>query len=669
VLASFICIVAAQSSAINLETRAARLPVFLAELSKQVGEPLECAPNLAGQVVLVRFKGVGKEEALSRIAGAVDGEWQVVKGVTFLSRSTSLQRELERKWRSQAIARFADAIKPLTDQIDTNPRFDGEAAKKLVAEMHALDKQIKGDESYFFREMQRVNAIHARGPGGRAISRIFRSMGAAEIADLPVGRTVFSLNPTRLQRPMPKGIADVVQTLRKEQEIWNQELEANPPVTGDGGYMSTDPRFAKFSFEPVRQVLMVASRHNPRSNIMFELSGFDSHGSLLFYVTSNLMPTNLLPDTEKLGKLRSAKGDFELSPTSRRLLELMDYSYAKPDRVDPQLAAIVRDPVKNEPLQFAHSEIVLAYAEKAGKNLVASINDQLSVTDRDPTRSGKVNLDAFIGSAILLSNIDLEVDERWISIKPSTRFGTPRMPDDRFACRKLLESALENGYFTLDALADFAKVVDPSWNALAFQMARVLLPRSERILQEVDWQPLKVYAELGVAQRRSLLNEGAISTMALSNQAKKEILDACTTTGFGSYESGIFLAGRRLNRPPSRFQEEPTIFLADGIPPGELRAKTAAKDELLVGTRSGKYVAWTRFATPESLRSQMQEEREVFSTADDYWLGKSVTLDLNLGLQPGVELRMKMVERQFDLRKPPTSLKDLPADIQRRIGG
>jgi hypothetical protein len=243
------------------------------------------------------------------------------------------------------------------------------------------------------------------------------------------------------------------------------------------------------------------------------------------------------------------------------------------------------------------------------------------------------------------------------------------MPDDRFACRKLLGSALETGYFTLDALAEYAKDADPSWNALAFQMARILLPRSERILQELDWKPLRIYAELSPAQRRSLLNGETVSTMALSNRAKKEILDACTTVGFGSYENGVFFAGRRLNQSPSRFQEEPTVFLADGIPAGELRSKTTAEEDLLVGTRSGKYVAWTRFATPESLRSQMQDEREVFSSADDFWLGKSITLDLNLGLLPGVELRMKMNERQFDLRKPPTKLKDLPADIQRRIGG
>ena len=668
-LATLILFSIGQSTSIDFEARAARLPVFLAELSKHIGEPLECSPNLASQVVLARFKGVRPEQALRRVALVVDGEWQTVNGRKVLTRSSAMQRALEGKWRRRQAQWIAEAMKPGQRALEESPKFDRSTARALLRDIAANERQSAAQEKWDIQTTAKLYDLHARGPEGRAMTRLLYQLGPDVLAALPVGRTVFTLRPNRYQRQLPRSVTEIVRSLRAEQDIWDQELEANPIPMGENGFLRTDPRMSSMGQGSIENVLLIANRHNPRSNISFDFAGYGADRNVVFSAHANLIPGFHFANRDQIQKLQIAGGWAELSPIALTLLRLVALDYANKERAAPEVVAIVRDPVKFEPLSFAPSELILAHAAQRGKNLVAALNDSLEIPALTTTDPDKTNASAFVTLNILRSNIDVEDSSDWMLIKPSSKGGEPLLPDDRFACHELLASALSLGYFTVETLSEFANKSENNGNGLAFTMARILLPRSERILQEADWEALRVYDGLSRSQRNSLARGEAVSISTLSPKAKETLLDTTLRTGFQSFKNGLFVGAMRLDTLPEKWEYEPTNMFGAGIPNGAITIQAVVNSDLLIGTSNAKYVAWTRFASPEVFGQQIRRGSNVFSADDDLWPGTTHTMNLRFGFGNDLALKLELIEHRYDLRKKPLKIKELPADIQRRIGG
>lgn len=664
---STLCLFAIHAQAtIDFEIPASRLPVVIEALSQKMGEKLFCSPELGRQVVVVKFTGVSSADAKAKIAEATDAEWVDRGGTLTLLRTPSKQRELEAKWAAALEKPMLEALEESNAQLEKQPKFDAPTAKKLLDEINAGDPKSREEEQRGFSNWQAKEKMYARGPGGRAVTKTLNLLGAKELTTLPVGRTVYATNPTNLQRPLPRGIEGILKAWDEEQQVWQKLLEGNPPERPEGGWSSSDPRFSKYGDNRASRVLLVAKRYGPKANIQFTVTGYDASGAAQFSSSTSITPKWALQvaNFQEAIQKASVNGTYTLSEESQARNAYGSLDYAKETRPTADEARIYADPVTRDPLSYADSEVLLALAKESKRNLVASINDSLQL----PQANGPINLEGYLKYNETMGNIESSRDEKWILIKPFAKQGPPQLPDDRFAVRKLIQSGLQNGYFTIDALADFAQGADVQWNRVSFDLARILLPRTERLIQDMDVKALKFYGMLSPVQRRSLMQGQPVALNTLGSAAKKGLLDFALAGDTDNPASGLFVKGQNSSmRIYNDLSAEPTEFLARGGSGDVMTSTIDTIDELMVGTKNGKYVAWTRMIKPEQLGQALNKADGVYSKDDDFWTGSTFRMKLVLGLAPETELRLEMKEHRYDMRKAPIRLEQLPDDIKKRI--
>lgn len=664
---STLCLVAIHTQApIDFEFPASRLPVVIEALSQKTGEKLFCSPELGRQVVVVKFTGVSPSEAKAKIAEATDAEWVDRGGTLTLLRTPSKQRELEAKWAAALEKPMLEALEESNAQLEKQPKFDAQTAKKLLDEINAGDPKSPEEEERGFNNWRAKEKMYARGPGGRAVAKTLNLLGAKELATLPVGRTVYATNPTNLQRPLPRTVDGILKAWDDEQRVWQKLLEGNPPERPQGGWTSSDPRFSKYGDNRASRVLLVAKKYGPKSNIQFTLTGYDASGVSQFSSSTSITPKWALQvaNFQEIIQGAAIKGTYTLSEESKAKVAYGSLEYTENARPTAEELRVFADPVTRDPLSFEHSEVILALAKESKRNLVASINDSLVL----PVTNAPINLDGYVRYNEAMGNIEVAKDEKWILIKPFAKQGPPEIPQDRFVVRRLIQSGLQNGYFTLDALADYAQSADSQWNAVAFQLARILLPRTERLIQEMDVKALKFYGTLSPVQRRSLMQGQPVALNTLGSAAKKGLLEFALAGDTDNPASGLFVKGQNTSMSLyNNLSAEPTEFLARGSSGDTITSKTDSIDELMVGTKNGKYVAWTRLAAPEQIGQGLNKPDGVFSKDDDFWTGSTFRMKLVLGLAPETEIRLEMKEHRYDMRKAPIRLEQLPDDIKKRI--
>ncbi len=667
---SFLCLFALPHQApIDMEMRAARLPLVVEALGEKLNQRMFCSPEIGRHVVLVKFAGVSPDEAKLRIAEAVDAEWIDRNGTQTLIRTPAKQRQLSEKWRASTEAAMQASLKEMNDRLDATPTFDLTQARKYLAELNKLDDPTDSNQS--MSNWQAQQKAHQLSPGGRAISKLLMLMGAKTLATIPVGRTVFAINPTKYQRALPNRIDGILKTWDSEQQVWQKALEANPPVPPKDGHLSSDPRFSKYGDHRANRVLMVVRRYGPKSNINFMLTGYNALGEPQFMTSVDLSPRWLIQraNIQKVLEEANVKGQYTLTKESQERLKFSSLEYKDDSRPTPQQVAKFADPVGRDPLSFEHSEVLFAYAEVSKLNLVASLNDMITlpVTQRgDVTKP--IDLEGYLKYNELLGYLQVVREDKWLTVKLSDIDGEPDLPEDRFTVRKLIQSGLQNGFFTLEALAEYSQTADAQWNPLSFNLARILLPRSERLLQDMETGGLKFYGLLSPVQQKSLRAGDPVAINTLNPKAKESLIEFALQNESRSGESGLWVKDRNVSmQSGAALQAEPTEFLARGISGDMVLAKVNTEETMMVGTKNGQYVAWTHFMTPEAYARSIRQPNSAYSKEDDFWLGQIVKLNLIAALGSDAQVRLTLKEHQYDLRKSPMRVDQMPSEIRKRM--
>ncbi len=670
IMLATLCLLLAQPQTIDLELRASRLPVLVEALEQKLNERLFCSPELGRHVVLVRFTGVSPAEVKAKIAEAVDAEWVDRNGTLTLLRTAAKQRALTTAWHSMRERSASVALAEFNEQLAKYPKFDLDTGRKLLSDLAKFDQDEDPTQPGGRVDWQQQGKAHARAPGGRAIIRLLNLMGASELASIPVGRTVYATNPTRLQKPLPNGLDAILRSWDQEEDVWRNVLEAAPQTRPDGGSLSSDPRFAKYAGAKPYKVLLIAQRYGPRANINFSLQGYDSAGEVQFSSSVDLHPgwSVNMQSIQNAVQVGTAKGTYELSPESQTRLSFSSLEYESDARPDPEWVKVLADPVARDPLSFELSEVLLEIAKVSKSNMVASLNDAITLPTVSQGVKAPINLEGVLKYNELMGHIDVERDGNWIQIKPTTKYGPPALPDDRFAAKRLIQSGLQNGYFTIQALADFSQNAEAEWNAVAFYLSRMLLPRSERILQDMEYRGLRFFGALSLVQQKSLMNGEPVPLNTLSESAQQRLLHLALQLNSHSAQEGLFVEGQNTGmRLHNSLSAEPTEFLAKPFGGDSVRPEIKSEDELLIGTKNGKYVAWSRLLKPEQFGRALEKGDGVYSREDDLWTGATVSLKLVVPLAPETELRFQLKEHRYDLRRKPLKLDQMPPDIRKRI--
>lgn len=660
---------------LQMEMRATRLTEIVKQLGTTLDRRLYVSPELNDRVLIVRFDGVDPDLALTKIAQATDAQWIQRGENTVLTITSARQNALTAQWYEARTKGIQKAIEKIAAPLRESPKFDMKEAKKLEEQLSIFDAQAENQEETggmgFYKNMQ---SLFARGPAGRAIAELLRQCDPGQIARLPLNsRSVFATRPNRLQLPMPRGIDAVLTNLRTDSLTWKQALESAPSRPKKDRWYGGDPRRVDVPETPVAKVLLFVETYGAISTINLKLVAYDEKGEPLFTNQSQIDPgfSAGYQDSEPLLAAMGKDPNHVLSEESRKWIAFQDLSYVSPERPDAAWLKTIADPVSRDPLSFVPSELILAYAKYEKKNLVANVTDDLMTSANDLLKSPKLNLVGYINYIKGRSHYGVESEGNWIQIKPDGTIGPPQYPQDRFALKHLLDSALATGYLSLDAMSEYAKSVGDDWSGAAFYSLRVLLPRSERLLQFTNMAALRFFGQLSPAQRRSLREGEEIQLGAITPAARTALfLVTCSNSVSDSRGEGLYLDGQSVATQLSvPLAAEPTEVFAEGLPASVIQAKTSQDRQILVGTQNTRYVAWTRLTTPESYGENIKRPDSVYTEKDEFWLGSIYTLALKIPLSERVTLQMGLKEHQYDLRKPALTRQTLPQNIRAKIDG
>jgi hypothetical protein len=499
---STVLLLASLPQLITYETKAARLPVILAELEPRIGMKLGSEQSFKNDVLVIRVDEVDSKTLLDKIAQAAVGKW-TRSGDRLVLSPDSVRRK---KQEDELLARRERDIQRMLDQYkkDLEKAYDGPTLHALKS---AIDERRSGYDQQQYAA--RVGQERAFRPLDRLAMRSLIEIGARRLAEIKPGqRLVFSANPTPRQLKWPKQ-SELLKSFYAE---WNLHQEL----------FGADPRGSTWVY--LRNTGLLPTQLSSVDRIWLAVADplRESRGAKITIVNAaetvafgNTMDLTIPPQsaaTTSPDNLPETK--LTLEPLSEALsIALRNlWTFPRPKvEIDPKLIELVSRPTKYEPLAIG-SELYLQYAAARNVHLVAWIND--NAFGRGVTFKAE-NVKMF--DQFSRPNMNFEESEGWLVMTPASPAEARRSRDDRAAMERLIQSVIADKRITLDAKADYVfqrPVTLPE--GLGLRLALMLDQSHPTLNQEANEQVLRLYGSLSPDQRRAIRSGGRIPSAALS---------------------------------------------------------------------------------------------------------------------------------------------------------
>lgn len=494
-------------AAIDLEMKAARVPVVLQAIGKKMGTPLAADGAFENEVVLVRVARVEPEALLQRIARATAGKWELHDG------RRTLVPDRDRRAKEEE-ARVAKRLATIQGGLDAlAKRLEEPYSTSRLEEARAYFDEPGGPRDYSLLDKHRFME-----PLRRACARALIALGAKRIAEVEWGgRVVFATHPTRMQHPWtpPPGL---LESLRGE---W-QALQDVSSGWGDRARMELGPsRFSsngRFAGSDLGEI--------GEARLSIVDPGWSRGGSIEFTIAS--------PDgqVERTGELRLPMAtqpvvtpkptDVEdvplpLDPLTQDYVSLSRDIYNNPRKVAAKGSALfefLTDPLTHDPLELG-SELYLGYAKARGMNLVADLNDNSFYRATGQRQSPLTTRQFETLNRGFFAWIETD---GWLVLSPSEPALARRNRDDRKALARLMNGLAADGRVDLDERANYL-LSRPFAASAGFgpSLACVLDGGLERSSFDLNENAQRLWATLSPSQRAS----GRLSFSQLDQRGKR----------------------------------------------------------------------------------------------------------------------------------------------------
>ncbi len=201
-----------------------------------------------------------------------------------------------------------------------------------------------------------------------------------------------------------------------------------------------------------------------------------------------------------------------------------------------------------------------------------------------------------------------------------------------------------------------------------------------------DWNALRLYGTLGIAQRQTLADRGrlALSTFAPNQQAllnrmlfgSQSDLRIQDPNAKPKEEMGFlemirgFIPGGASND----YRQEPTEIMPNGLPPqgfltGSLAKEPVGKADgvdpmMMFGALGADELAMLRFFKEDPKMGLMAG---MMPTVDRLRLGERTNIELKIFVAEDVALERQLQDNRIDANSPVVSMDNLPAEFRARI--
>ncbi len=696
------------SKAVTFSCVAKRAGTAVQELSQASGVKMEAVGQAAEEVIFISVKDVPLKELMNRIATATSCEWQTANGTLRLVPNFTLQRqqaaaEQQRRLQSTRVAlkELADSLKP---KKDANPSESGDhgsiSAGVTVDSTQGATLSMTGNGS----------------PAQKAVARMALGLDAQAIAAMePQDRLVFSSAPTRMQRNLPNTWQTSISQLIAEQNEFAKQYQktqdTEPKSEEDAQAMKWVEQMGLMQqFKPINQppakVLLVFTRNGFFGGLSFHLNLYNEKGEAIFTGMGmlNVKDDESLMDFGDLsidipGQPKKPKPTpqadekpIEFSKESIEIGQLLQPTMGEDTlakQPSPELKAKLLRPDLYDPLSFSYSEGLMAIADRKNLNVVAALPDSmmgfLRASSKVPSTPS-----AYLAQLQDGKRTTTELADGWLVVKPANPYAARLTRTDRVALANVVGSADKKGLPTLDDLSAYAmKNEEPMRTPVGMIYLMLFAPSaiSQGMGGLTSWDMLRLYGQLGAAQRQQLLSG---TSLAFSNLTPDEIAivrkmayGAMTKIivdrpgqkpkddgGFFDMISQYFPAGTM------DYRDEPTEIMPDGIPAGGMLTLKSTADYFAVPvTEKGTSNLRMGALGPDEIAmlKYMTEQPAFAATAsmmpsmDRLRVGDRTTLDFNFLVAPNVHFQQTLHDDKLDEGKAVASLDSLPDGFKGRI--
>lgn len=618
-------------------------------------------PTIAGRPLIVRFSSVARQDALDRIATALDATWVEVGGRATLTRTRANLRDMDLREQAFRMAR----LKPSYDAIQNQSAsvITTEDARELAnATIDLLELYKPASERRKLSESRSAEAMKAIQMDSltNLAKGVMGSIPLSELAKIaPGARVVWALSPNRLQRPLPgraeiplRRLADSIERLSKALFAagWSkiEKTQAGKMFLLDSeGVLETAVR------RPEGAPVVIASRQTVDAGVSMQICHVGPDGG-----AHDLAPRVTLATTDPATKPFVTE-TISAHPTVAKLAA----NRARPPR-HVLTKSEWRDLIDGEsfdPQALVVGHFLVELAKARRESLVASPADWNRLSWINPSvlaRPGTMSL-------ALTTVHEITEANGWLILRPGYASDERRSVISRVAIRNALRSLEPTRLPTIEQLAGFYADGLSRYNvggallSIAFDQK----VNSVRPIRRIDDETMiQLFASMSPEQRRLATARG-LPLRGLDSRQRAMV------------ESLVFGASQRLEIMGPHTQTdgvsvEPTSCFPEGIPElGVLHVSTTFEPIVSATHGDDAEIDLPNIETAEFIAYREKMAGQEDAPGYDYdklYVGSQRNIRIQIDLGRGLGLTAELHDATLDPART-VSRNDLPAEFRQEI--
>lgn len=546
---------------VTLDYPGGSIRALLPILRKTTGLDLKATSDVESEVVCLRLREVPVQEALDRIAGVIDAQWNQ-QGETRVLERTPSTLAAEQKSTRELLKKAIDlGIEPMIRKAEKEPDVDPATARKTLSALAASQPYGVGDT--YWSASYEINPYDL-------LAGLMRYVDLVQATTMPATeKREWSSHPNKRQFAFLPGYRKVIDRYERNYNIWRDAWKELPAE-------AQQKTSALFTYglrlrpdDPLRigNVSLDVHYVGPEvlnANLTIEDPSGLNIGGMGTSMAARYPPPNL-PTDKQSGPLRTLERESALKIPPDVLARVKPFIFDNlggRQPTPPDLVPLLLDPVRYEPLSLFVGPMLVRAADTKDENLVASLPDCALLTapylNLKNGAGPNEYLSCFSGRRML---VNVDDASRWITIRPTDPARERALRFDRVLLGAYLREWHENPNMSLERQAFWAlKFPYEPWYGLRYIY--------ERLLGIWDGQGgpdancLRLYASLSPDDRRCAAEKAGIPLRRLSARARAAI-DGLFNLTFARLD-GYGTNGQRLSS--GQYESDPLALYGSGIP-------------------------------------------------------------------------------------------------------
>ncbi len=711
---------------VTFKSVAQPLKSVIATVSKDSGVQLTVPGFLGSEPVIVKVDNVTLREFMANVAECLGGEWQR-SGTSYQLAYTSRHETAE--WARTQLAMLPKIIAEqvrIAKELGVMGPYNREQAR-IQAERESQNQNRIGELHNANELAAPASILQVTTPGLYCLQKIVASLDPKVLVQLPSDtRTVFSTNPTAMQRSLPGPASLALNEYARLHAIYLAERAALPqPKRAENEIVMFGQSANKPMNSPLGKALLIVFR-NGSNSISFSLMIADQKGNIVSQ--SNLF-MNLRETSSSSVPSTGTETPIAFSDSAKQHSTLIQYAPANSNSdifvlslggsrrtrqsvgvaialdgtapsaaptakpvVTPEWRAKLLSPDKFDPLSFAVSEALLGAADEQKSNLIAIVPDYAATRLASRVHQTLSPTQLF---QIVSSTLDSEVMSKdgWTVVRPLDPIQTRLTRPSRIATSNLIQTIAKEGRLGLDTLAYYLQSQNAKYVSGGFvdrYCGLIVSESRSRFLKgaQQDFELTKLWGSLDPLRRRQLMDGGKLE-LRLLGPNQRTLIHSLVFDSQGGPNIEAPESGGNVNRTVRAFSsgegfsfgggseflsEERTEYLSGGIPAtGFVELEMDDEDAVMANSptsEESKLFTARELGIYRSVSANTNlpgNSRGGFTAYEGFKMGKRVTYSITVQLTERASLNGNLMDAIMPPGNSYVPYEQLPADFRKTV--